>query len=233
MLTYEPLVEGLERNLPREHLLESHFHPPGPHPANTETDKLEILLTRFHAEAATIFAIDRIVTSRVGDLFVLEMSVPFEIRENEGQERVVDVSRRREVVVSLVTVAAETGKSSTGINGVGGSSGGGCASGGTSASASASAAGEIASPPPSATPPPTPVQSVHQQPSQQQQPVTRGVTAALAAARGIASPLLPATSGKPSQQTTQPEQPVSRGLPPTTPPREPPRTGAKKWFERG
>ncbi|KAK1823443.1 hypothetical protein LTR12_002072 [Friedmanniomyces endolithicus] len=177
MLTYEPLVEGLERNLPR--------------------DKLELLLVHFHAEAATLFAIDRIVTSRVGDLFVLEMSVPFEVRENEGQERVVDVSRRREVVVSPVTVAAvaaETGKSGAGINGVGGS----------------------ASPPPP-TPPPTSLQPAHQPPPQlpqapqpaqppqptapiqPEQPVTRGVTAAVAAARGLPPPTPPPTSVKPSQ----------------------------------
>ncbi|KAK0893598.1 hypothetical protein LTR02_012750 [Friedmanniomyces endolithicus] len=214
MLTYEPLVEGLERSLPR--------------------DKLETLLTRFHAEAATLFAIDRIVTSRVGDLFVLEMAVPFEIRENEGQERVVDVSRRRGVVVSPVTVAVESGKIGAGISGVGGS----------------------ASPPPP-TPPPTSLQPAHQPPPQlpqapqpaqppqptapiqPEQPVTRGVTAAVAAARGLPPPTPPPTSVKPSQQTTQPtpamqpEQPVSRGLSPPTPARSVPKTGAKKWFERG
>ncbi|KAK1065786.1 hypothetical protein LTR74_007667 [Friedmanniomyces endolithicus] len=211
------------------------FHPTKPtkiilspgHGAGWGEDKLETLLTRFHAEAATLFAIDRIVTSRVGDLFVLEMSVPFEIRENEGQERVVDVSRRREVMVSPVTVAAETSKIGAGISGVGGS----------------------ASPPPP-TPSPTPLQPTHQPPLQfpqapqpvqvprltapiqPEQPVPRGVTAAVAAARSIASPLLLATSGKPSQQTTQPEQPVSRGLPPTAPARGPPKAGAKKSFER-
>ncbi|KAK0312192.1 hypothetical protein LTR01_003106 [Friedmanniomyces endolithicus] len=226
MLTYEPLVDGLERNLPR--------------------DKLKILLTRFHAEAATLFAVDRIVTSRVGDLFVLEMAVPFEVRENEGQERIVDVSRRREVVVCPTAVAAETVKSGAGINGGSGSAGVGGISSGTSASVSRSA-----SPSPPA-PPPTPLQPTRQQtpqpqqppqpstPTQQtqpEQPVPRGVTAAVAAARGLPppSPLPASVKSSPSQQPTQPtqpEQPVSRGLPATTPARGVPRTGAKKWFER-
>ncbi|TKA69236.1 hypothetical protein B0A55_04257 [Friedmanniomyces simplex] len=111
-----PLVDGLEKKLSR--------------------DKLDDLLARFHLEAKARFGIDRIVTSRVGDLFVLEMNVPFEIRENEGQERVVDVSRRREIVLAAAA-AAGTEKNGGGIGSGGGNnrSGGGGGGGGSSSGA--------------------------------------------------------------------------------------------------
>lgn len=61
------------------------------------TDRLEEMLKDFHREAHAKFGVERIVTARVGDLVVQEVSVPFEVRETEGSERVVDVGRRREV----------------------------------------------------------------------------------------------------------------------------------------
>jgi len=39
--------------------------------------------------------------SRVGNLFVHEVNAPFEIREHEGKERIVDVSRRKDIVMSV------------------------------------------------------------------------------------------------------------------------------------
>ncbi|KXL41859.1 hypothetical protein M433DRAFT_157172 [Acidomyces richmondensis BFW] len=56
-------------------------------------------MTQFHWEAHTKFGIDRVVTSRVGDLFVEEVTRPFEVREYDGSEAVVDVSRRRNIVI--------------------------------------------------------------------------------------------------------------------------------------
>lgn len=58
-------------------------------------------MTTFHHEAKAKFNVDRIVTARVGDLFVEEMGVPFEIRcQEEGQETVFDVSRRKEIILT-------------------------------------------------------------------------------------------------------------------------------------
>ena len=73
-------------------------------------DELEDIMTHFHLEAKAKFNIDRIVTARVGDLFVEEVSAPFEIREVEGMERLFDVSRRRDIVLTLPETQKETEK---------------------------------------------------------------------------------------------------------------------------
>jgi hypothetical protein len=100
MLTYAPLIQGLEQRLPHgmPQPTRRYSHRPIADIRIT-TDQLEDLMTQFHYEAKAKFNIDRIVTARVGDLFVEEVSVPFEIREHEGQERVVDVSRRRDIAL--------------------------------------------------------------------------------------------------------------------------------------
>lgn len=60
------------------------------------TEKLDDILARFHHEAKEKFGIERIVTSRVGDLFVEEVGAcASEIRDLEGSEKIVDVSRRK------------------------------------------------------------------------------------------------------------------------------------------
>ncbi|KAK4553985.1 hypothetical protein LTR86_008826 [Recurvomyces mirabilis] len=89
MLTYEPLISGLEQRLGH--------------------DKLEDIMTHFHLQAKAKFNIDRIVTARVGDLLVEEVSAPFEIREVEGMERLFDVSRRREIVLGAPEKVEEVG----------------------------------------------------------------------------------------------------------------------------
>ncbi|KAK5116582.1 hypothetical protein LTR85_009207 [Meristemomyces frigidus] len=100
MLTYEPLISGLLKKLPHGALLAitvwlwSSI-------ADERAEKLEEVMTQFHHEAKTKFNVERIVTARVGDLFVEEIDVPFEIRESEGQETVFDVSRRKEVVLPV------------------------------------------------------------------------------------------------------------------------------------
>ncbi|KAK5138489.1 hypothetical protein LTR08_000075 [Meristemomyces frigidus] len=66
-------------------------------------DKLEDLMTIFHHDANSKFGVDRMVTARVGDLFVEEMAVPFEIRELNGQETLWDVSRREDIVLTAPT----------------------------------------------------------------------------------------------------------------------------------
>lgn len=60
-------------------------------------------MTLWHHEAKRLFNIDRCMTARVTDLFVHEVpaNVPFEIREIDGQERVYDVSRRREILLPM------------------------------------------------------------------------------------------------------------------------------------
>ena len=60
-------------------------------------DKLEESLAQFHRDAKAKFGVDRIVTSRVGDLFVKEVGFAFEIRETEGEEQLWDVSRRKTI----------------------------------------------------------------------------------------------------------------------------------------
>lgn len=62
-------------------------------------DKLEEILARFHLEAKTKFGVQRIVVARVLDLVVEEVACPFEIRETEGQEKIVDVRRRKMLTV--------------------------------------------------------------------------------------------------------------------------------------
>ena len=59
-------------------------------------------MKQFHAECKTKFDLDRIMTARVIDLSVQEVAVPFEIRDHDGQERIVDVSRRREIRLPFV-----------------------------------------------------------------------------------------------------------------------------------
>ena len=53
----------------------------------------------FHREAHIRHNVERIVTPRVSDFSVQEVSVPFEVRENDGSERVVDVSHRRTIMM--------------------------------------------------------------------------------------------------------------------------------------
>ncbi|KAK4544590.1 hypothetical protein LTR36_004162 [Oleoguttula mirabilis] len=88
MLTYEPLITALLKKVPHE--------------------RLEEIMTAFHHDAKAKFNIDRIVTARVGDLFVQEIGVPFEIRESDGQETVFDVSRRKEIVIVLPVAESST-----------------------------------------------------------------------------------------------------------------------------
>ncbi|TKA70866.1 hypothetical protein B0A55_04979 [Friedmanniomyces simplex] len=154
-----PLVDGLEKKLSR--------------------DKLDDLLARFHLEAKARFGIDRIVTSRVGDLFVLEMNVPFEIRENEGQERVVDVSRLREIVLAA---AAGVGGEKNG-GGIGSGSGSGS---GNNSSGGGGGSNSSAPPPPTSPPQPRVEQSQPAQvpTSQPEQSISRGVTVT-ATRRGV------------------------------------------------
>ena len=62
------------------------------------SDRLEDIMKDFHKEAHIKFNVERLVTARVGDLEVEEIGgVPFEVREIEGSEKVVDVSRRKTV----------------------------------------------------------------------------------------------------------------------------------------
>ena len=63
-------------------------------------------MTIFHHEANAKFGIDRMVTARVGDLFVEEMAVSFEIRDVDGQETFWDVSRRKNIVLTASTAEA-------------------------------------------------------------------------------------------------------------------------------
>ena len=63
-------------------------------------------MTTFHHEANAKFGIDRMVTARVGDLFVEEMAVSFEIREVDGQETIWDVSKRRNIVLTVPAAEA-------------------------------------------------------------------------------------------------------------------------------
>jgi len=60
-------------------------------------------MTLWHHEAKRLFNIDRCMTARVTDLFVMEVpaNFPFEIREIDRQERVYDVSRRREILLPM------------------------------------------------------------------------------------------------------------------------------------
>jgi len=104
MLTYEPLIEALEKRCPHG---EGSPKEPNLSPSfvrlTSQADKLEDIMTQFHWEAHAKFGIDRVVTSRVGDLFVEEVTRPFEVRECDGSEAVVDVSRRRNIVIGLPT----------------------------------------------------------------------------------------------------------------------------------
>ena len=62
------------------------------------TDKLENNLQEFHKEAHRRYNVERLVVARVGDIVVREVSGPFEIRENDGCERIErvgDVGHRR------------------------------------------------------------------------------------------------------------------------------------------
>lgn len=83
----------------------------------------------FHHEAKAIFGIDRLITARVGDLFVEEIGVPFEIRESDGQETIWDVSRRREIAIpgpaveggrAVIPPTPNTSTTSPGMAGTGG-----------------------------------------------------------------------------------------------------------------
>ena len=60
---------------------------------------LEDMLRDFHREAHMKFGVERIVTSRVGNLVVEEVREPFEVRDTDGMEKVFDVSRRKTVSI--------------------------------------------------------------------------------------------------------------------------------------
>ncbi|KAK5175146.1 uncharacterized protein LTR77_000283 [Saxophila tyrrhenica] len=75
MLTYEPLIRALER---RE-----------------RKDRLEEILKDFHREARQKFNVERIMCARVGDLAVQEVVGPFEVREKNGAEWIVDARNAR------------------------------------------------------------------------------------------------------------------------------------------
>lgn len=62
-------------------------------------EHLEEIVRDFHREAHVKHGVERIVCARVGDLIVQEINWPFEIRETEGSERVVDVSHRRNISI--------------------------------------------------------------------------------------------------------------------------------------
>ena len=74
-------------------------------------------MTHFHLEAKARFGVDRIVTARVGDLFVEKVSTPFEIRELDGMERIYDVSRRRDVVLAVPEREREREEEPSGVVG--------------------------------------------------------------------------------------------------------------------
>ena len=59
-------------------------------------------MAQFHKDAKAKFGVERIMIARVTDLFVQGVGVPFEVRDVDGQEKVCDVSRRREIVLPLV-----------------------------------------------------------------------------------------------------------------------------------
>ena len=67
-------------------------------------DKLDDTLKTFHRDAHAKFGVERIVTARISDLMVCEVSAPFEVRENDGAERVVDVSHRRTIPMGAVVL---------------------------------------------------------------------------------------------------------------------------------
>lgn len=64
-------------------------------------EKLEDIMTAFHRDAKAKFGISRLMTARVTDLFVEEVGCAFEVRETDGEERLWDVSKRREIVVAV------------------------------------------------------------------------------------------------------------------------------------
>lgn len=57
-------------------------------------ERLEEILKDFHKECHVGFGIESIMTARTGDLSVMEMSQPFEVKETEGAERVVETQGR-------------------------------------------------------------------------------------------------------------------------------------------
>ena len=59
--------------------------------------KLEEIVKDFHREANSRFQVSRLVVARVRDLQVHEVNFPFEVREEEGKEKIVDVSGRRSI----------------------------------------------------------------------------------------------------------------------------------------
>jgi hypothetical protein len=61
--------------------------------ASTDTNSLP----DFHREARNKHNVERLNVARVGDIAVYEVDGPFEVHENDGAERVVDVRRRRVV----------------------------------------------------------------------------------------------------------------------------------------
>ncbi|KAK3706606.1 hypothetical protein LTR37_012615 [Vermiconidia calcicola] len=96
MLTYNPMIRALEA---REH---KGNVTAGLHEEYTDcadrgviADKLEEHLKNFHREAHAKFDIERIVCARVGDLVVHEVDGPFEVHENDGAERIMDLRNRR------------------------------------------------------------------------------------------------------------------------------------------
>ncbi len=49
--------------------------------------------TDFHHQAHTDYNVERIMCARAGDLAIWEVRTPFEVRDNDGAERVVEVRR--------------------------------------------------------------------------------------------------------------------------------------------
>ncbi|EMC96715.1 hypothetical protein BAUCODRAFT_34106 [Baudoinia panamericana UAMH 10762] len=84
MLTYAPLVEGIEKRLSHE--------------------RLDEIIADFRREAKQRYGIDRMMLSRGGDLFVEKVpaGLAFEIRETEGMETIFDVSLRRQIFVPIL-----------------------------------------------------------------------------------------------------------------------------------
>lgn len=75
---------------------------------------MEDVLADFHHEAKAKFGVERLMTSRVMGLFVLEIDcLAFEIRETDGAEKVYDVSRRRAVDIQIMNTAAPPPVSAT------------------------------------------------------------------------------------------------------------------------
>lgn len=59
---------------------------------NGWTERIEEILQDFHRECRVGYNMQRIVTPGAGDLVVEEVNEPFEVKENDGRERIVHVN---------------------------------------------------------------------------------------------------------------------------------------------